>query len=169
MMGIGRLQPIIALGEMQPRAFEDIPKRCVVLHAQDPTNTGSIIRTAIAHNITHFVLAPNTPDPFNPLVLRSSAGTAFLGRYALYDKLKELIEEGIPVFRAEAHEGAGLPGVSPERFILMLGHETLGVTGKYSEAGTPITLPSAHVESLGVSAAAAILIYELTKPSARIT
>lgn len=53
-------------------------ENCLVLESvQDPGNLGTIIRSARASGINNLLLSPNSVDPYNPKVLRSSQGAAF--------------------------------------------------------------------------------------------
>lgn len=90
LMAFPRLEPIVALGTYSRPVFEEDTKRSLVLFCQDPSNMGSIIRTAVGHGVNNIILMPNTPDPFNPIVLRSSAGTAFSARYGSVSSMKKV-------------------------------------------------------------------------------
>ncbi len=90
LMQFPRLEGVVAVGHYSLPFFRDIPPRSLVLFTQDPTNAGSIIRTAVAHGITHIFMGPGAPHPCNPLVLRSSAGASLSASYASQLHLKRV-------------------------------------------------------------------------------
>jgi RNA methyltransferase, TrmH family len=156
-----RLDPAIAIGpppRKQPRRY---PERAMLLGVQDPSNLGSLLRTGAALGVTTVYLLPGCPDPFNPIVIRASAGAALLLEYGTEE---DAIASRLPVLCADAHDGETVHegGIVPEDgFILALGHESRGLPEEWLERGTVITLP-VHIESLGVAAAGAILLDRLT-------
>ena len=53
-------------------------QRCIYLHeVQDPGNLGTIIRTLAWFGNFRLLLSPNSVDPYNPKVVRSSMGAMF--------------------------------------------------------------------------------------------
>mgnify|MGYP000291877207 CR=1 FL=1 len=53
-------------------------ERCIYLHeVQDPGNLGTIIRTLAWFGNFRLLLSPNSVDPYNPKVVRSSMGAMF--------------------------------------------------------------------------------------------
>lgn len=53
-------------------------ERCIYLHeVQDPGNLGTILRTLAWFGNFRLLLSPNSVDPFNPKVVRSSMGALF--------------------------------------------------------------------------------------------
>lgn len=53
-------------------------EQCIYLHeVQDPGNLGTIIRTLAWFGNFRLLLSPNSVDPFNPKVVRSSMGAIF--------------------------------------------------------------------------------------------
>lgn len=56
----------------------DLTQRCIYLHeVQDPGNLGTIIRTLAWFGNFRLLLSPNSVDPYNPKVVRSSMGAMF--------------------------------------------------------------------------------------------
>ena len=75
---------------------------------QDPGNLGTIIRSAVAFNITTLVLSPNTVDLYNSKVLRSAQGNHFHVNIVIMD-LKEAItklkKEEYKIFGTNVNNG----------------------------------------------------------------
>ena len=157
--------------------------RAVYLDVQDPANMGAIVRTAVALGVCDFFLGPNACDPFGPLALRTSAGAAFGARFGTCSDALETVERAthlnLPIFTAEASADAIadgmkrkcsansytlLPQPPPQRFLLVMGHETRGVDPVLSAHATPVHIPLAGsvVNCLGVAAASAILLDHFT-------
>lgn len=162
-----RLDPAIAVGPVPRNRPRHDPNRAMLLGVQDPSNLGSLLRTGAALGVTTVYLLPGCPDPFNPIVIRSSAGAALLLEYGTEE---DALRSGLPVLCADAHDGQ-VPNAEQLQFgeegnadgwILALGHESRGLPDAWLERGTVITLP-VHVESLGVAAAGAILLDRLTE------
>ena len=79
-----RLDPVIAIGpypEDKYAPVAQLPRYSIVLDVQDPTNLGSIIRTAVGLGFGRVFLSDKCPSPFNPIALRTSAGAVFAMRY----------------------------------------------------------------------------------------
>jgi TrmH family RNA methyltransferase len=140
---------------------------------QDPGNLGTLMRTALAAGVGALWLADGA-DPFQPKVLRASAGAAL----------------ALPLLRGSRQELAGwlaaattagwqvvvtlLPGAGPVPpmpywqldwtgpTVLLLGNEGAGVAPELAAlASQRVTIPhSAAVESLNVAVAAAPLLLE---------
>lgn len=63
---------------VEPSEKSGISERCIYLHeVQDPGNLGTIIRTLAWFGRFRLLLSPNSVDPYNPKVVRSSMGAMF--------------------------------------------------------------------------------------------
>ncbi|MFM7264217.1 MAG: TrmH family RNA methyltransferase [Cyanobium sp.] len=140
---------------------------------QDPGNLGTLLRTALAAGVTEVWLAEGA-DPFQPKVLRASAGAALalplrrLEMAALAGRLRELGERGVQVV-ATAVARPGQPPLRPywqldwtRPTVLLLGNEGAGLDPQLAApADAVVTIPhSDAVESLNVAVAAAPLLLE---------
>lgn len=133
---------------------------------QDPGNLGTLIRTAEALGVGAVVALPGTVDPWNPKVVRAAAGALFrvpvLEREwsEASDRLREAR------FRLLAAEVGGAPPAPAAVPVgLIMGNEGAGLSeqvrgGVDGAVGIPLR---GRAESLNVAAAAAILLYELTR------
>lgn len=154
-----RLDPVVAIGPLPDRLAGRAAgaDTLVVLGVQDPGNMGAIIRSARGLGVGGAVLMAGAPDPFNPRVVRASAGAVLGWPVARAGEVDP--GDGRALLVAEAHGGGQIPSPPPGRWALVLGHETRGLPHDW-ERGVPVTLPVA-VESLGVAAAAAVLMDRL--------
>lgn len=140
-------------------------------NTQDPANLGAIARTAEAFGAVGIIISADGCDPFSQKSLRASMGAFFrIPVIITQDFISELSR-----FRAEgAKIFASVPDVSatplpkvlpPKKSVLVIGNEGNGITLEVSAcADEKITIPMwGRAESLNASAAAAVMIYELTK------
>lgn len=134
----------------------------------DPHNFGAILRTAAAAGVDGIVFPERRSAPINESVIRSSAGTA--GRVPLVRvvnlsrALEELKDAGAWVYGLAAGEGSRdyLAEAFDRATVLVLGSEGEGLHLKIKERCDGllrIPMPGA-IESLNVSAAAAIVLFQ---------
>lgn len=161
---------IIALASYSPAPLESLASKrgptMVLDGIQDPGNVGTIIRTAHALGASAVVMLPGTADPFSPKTLRASAGSVFRIPIAMAER-DELIEHlkktrkkiVATVGTAKTPIYKGDLGVS---CAFVLGNEGAGVSQKMLDAAdSMLSIPlSGGAESLNVTAAAAICLYE---------
>jgi TrmH family RNA methyltransferase len=138
---------------------------------QDPGNLGTLMRTALAAGVRSLWLADGA-DPFQPKVLRASAGAALAlplwrgSRAELAQRLLLLRDRhGVQLLATVPPEQGGQPywqldWTAPT--ALMLGSEGAGLAGELQAlASQRVTVPhSAAVESLNVAVVAAPLLLE---------
>ena len=136
---------------------------------QDPGNLGTIIRSAHASNALGVIITKGTVDVYNDKVLRSTMGSIFHvpvieDRDLSY--LKALKDEGfkLVVSSLEAENDffkADLTG----RVIIAVGNEGAGISPELmdmAEVKVKIPMPGG-AESLNVSAAASIIMFEVVR------
>ena len=138
---------------------------------QDPGNLGTIIRSATAFNIDTLILSPNTVDLYNDKVLRATQGMAFHVNVIVKD-LKEAIEEikasEIPVYGTRLEYGEDVRNIKEKdkmRYALVMGNEGQGVKEEIIRMCDKFLYidMSEKAESLNVSIAASIILYELNR------
>lgn len=148
----------------------EAPLLLVLDAIQDPGNLGTLMRTALAADAAALWLAEGA-DPFQPKVLRASAGAALAlpiwrgSRTELIERLKSLTCQGMQlVATLPPHAGARpywqLDWCRPT--ALLLGNEGAGLTPQLQAlAQHRVTIPHTDaVESLNVAVAAAPLLLE---------
>ena len=144
-------------------AHLDLPAEPLVVVTEDvekPGNVGAILRSADA------VIAVGGTDLFNPNVIRASVGTVFtvpVAAASADDVVGWLRERGIRIVVSlvdgkRLHVEADLRGP----VAIILGSEATGLSETWRGADAEsVRLPMAGVaDSLNVSAAAAVLLYE---------
>jgi tRNA G18 (ribose-2'-O)-methylase SpoU len=146
----------------------------VVDRPKSPGNLGSIIRTAVSFDAAAVVLTGHAADPFDPACVRASVGTLFdlpIVRLASHAALLTWLDErralsqltcvGTGQDGSELIDRVDLTGNT----LVILGNETEGLSRAYREACDRfVRLPtSPRQASLNVSAAAAIILYEVRR------
>jgi TrmH family RNA methyltransferase len=148
------------------RSHDETPL-VVIAHAlQDPGNLGTIVRTAHAAGATGLVATGDGADLFHPKTVRATMGSIF--RLPL---VVTSLSEIVAVLRERGVARVGTDAAATEPYdrcdltgpvALFFGRESAGLP---ADAGTDfnhlVQIPmTPQVESLSVSAAAAILLYE---------
>ena len=145
-------------------------KRVVLLDGvQDPGNVGTIVRTAEALGFDCAVMSPDCADVWSPKALRSSMGSALrlpciTGE--LTDIIKSLTAEGFSVYGAMLDDSAArLGGIEfPEKSAVVIGSEGSGISREVAAlCSRAVYIPISGAESLNAAAAAAIILWELSK------
>ncbi|MDD4699019.1 MAG: RNA methyltransferase [Oscillospiraceae bacterium] len=140
-------------------------------NTQDPANLGTIARTAEAMGIDGLIVSAAGCDPFSPKAQR--AGMGALIRLPVFvvsdflDKLDTLKNNGYKLYAAVVGNADEL--ITNVKFndscIMLIGNEANGLTADLIDiSDSKITIPmKGKAESLNAAAAAAILIWEMTK------
>lgn len=147
----------------------DPPERSLVVlldHIEDPQNLGAVLRSADVF-AADLVLAPRKRSaPLTEAAVKASAGAAAYAPLAavpnLAEALRRLKKAGYWTYAADMG-GASLPEAEiAARAAIVLGNEGSGVSRLLrDECDLALSIPMAgHVDSLNVSNAAAVLMYE---------
>ena len=138
---------------------------------QDPGNLGTIIRSAVAFNVTTIVLSLDTVDLYNPKVLRSAQGNDCHINICIRD-LEEVIADlknnNYIIYGTNVTNGIdvrSLTSKDKEKYCLIVGNEGHGIKSNIQEMCDNflyITMNN-EVESLNVGVACSILLYELER------
>lgn len=143
----------------------------VIMHGiNNPVNVGAILRSAEAAGASGVITTSQTADPFSPKSLRGAMGSAF--RLPVWldpnyvDALAWCKKQGIGTVCADAGATTSydeLDWRGPRAFIF--GPEAAGLTRDEIEAANDsVRIPmQGEVESLNVSVAAGILLYEAAR------
>ncbi len=136
---------------------------------QDPGNLGTIIRSAVAFNISTIILSKNTVDLYNPKVLRSTQGmychVNILSMDSI-DAINKIKEMDIPVYGTSVTNGVDVRSLDSslkDSYCLIMGNEGNGVSQEVlslCDKNLYISM-NKEVESLNVAIACSILLYEL--------
>ena len=133
-------------------------------------NVGAILRTAEAAGVTGIITTRNTSDPFSPKSLRGAMGSAFrlpIWRNADFDEAVSWCRErGINLVATDADADLKHTDWDWKReSALLLGPESTGLTSdELRVADQSVKIPmQGEVESLNVSVAAGIILYEAAR------
>ena len=133
---------------------------------QDPGNLGTIIRSAVSFGIDTIVASKNTVDVYNSKVIRATEGMLFKINYLKRD-LVEFINENknvLTFITTDVRTGKDIKDIEiPGNYALIMGNEGNGVSDAVSElVPNKVNIKiSEKCESLNVSIATSILLYEL--------
>jgi TrmH family RNA methyltransferase len=132
---------------------------------QDPDNLGALLRSAAAFNFLHVIISHKSADAYNEKAIRASKGSLFdvyIERRPLIDAICELKNQGYHILIADPHQQGELKKY--EKIALVLGNEGHGVSEEIKkQSDLYVSIETKHVESLNVSVAGAILMYEWRK------
>ena len=141
-------------------------ERCIYLHeVQDPGNLGTILRTLAWFGNFRLLLSPNSVDPFNSKVVRSSMGAIFHVPMELDVELADLGSR-FDKFAYLDMDGAAVN--SPEFCdfpCYLFGNEARGVPREalMDFNATAFTIPgSGAIESLNLASAVNMSVYQLS-------
>jgi len=160
-------QGIIALIEPPVWTLGDLLKAGALLigldRVQDPGNVGTIIRSAEAFGASGVLLTKGSAHPWNPKVMRSSAGSLF--RIPVVYGTADLVPlEVFPWFAAEGGSQTTICVVDLTReAVIWIGNEGAGVSQVIRERSTRVRIPTRAVESLNAAVAASVILYEASR------
>lgn len=142
----------------------------VCVAVRDPGNLGAILRSADAAGCAGVVVCGESADPYNPKVVRASAGAVFRVPLAVAGDpaatLAALGERGIRRLGTVARGGEDyLAAPLAPPVALVLGNEAAGLDPGLAEAlDGAVTIPMAgRGESLNVAMAATVLCFEAAR------
>ena len=157
--------------EARLSASIDTKPLLVVIHQiNNPVNVGAILRTAEAAGASGVIATRNTSDPFSPKSLRGAMGSAFRLHIWTGPEYWEVIrwcgERGIETVCADAEASLSYTDFDWTRAsALIMGPESTGLTADETKLANSIVSIPMHgsVESLNVSVAAGILLFEAAR------
>lgn len=132
---------------------------------QDPGNLGTIIRSAAAFNIDTIILSNDTVDLYNDKVIRSTQGLLFVLNIIVDD-----LNNKIDYLKSKEYKiiGTSVNGNNKisnkySKYALIMGNEGQGIKPSLLEKCDEIITIKTNdlVESLNVSVATSIILYEL--------
>ena len=142
----------------------------------NPVNAGAILRTAEATGATGAIATENATDPFSPKALRGAMGAAFRlpvwYRPGYAQALDWCAQRGIKTVCADLNARKNyteFDWTSP--CALILGPETAGLwPAEIAAADDAVRIPMREpVESLNVSVATGVLLYEAARQRRKST
>ena len=168
-------QGILALVSRLSYSLEDIleqsKKSLLILeNIQDPGNLGTMLRVGEAAGLSGLIMSEDMVDIYNPKVVRSTMGSIFRLPFICAGDLKALVknlkEHNIKVYASTLKNSSSYDSFDytlDHAFIM--GNESGGVSEDLCRlADDSLHIPmQGQTESLNVSVAAAILLYEAAR------
>jgi len=143
----------------------------VVMHGiNNPVNVGAIVRVAEAAGATGVIATKTTADIFSPKALRGAMGSSFRLPIRIEPNYEDVIEwcrnAKIKIFAADVN--ALMTHVDADWKVpcgIILGPESTGLTpAEIQGADQAIRIPmQSNVQSLNVSVAAGVILYEAAR------
>lgn len=162
-------QGIIGIAKIK-KAKEISSNKILILDGvQDPGNVGALVRSALAFGFEDIILSKDSCDIYNDKVIRASQGAIF-DLNIIYEDLIETISvlknNGYKVYGTALHNSTPINEIKlNDKAAVILGNEGNGVRKEILEiTNNNIYLPiSSKIDSLNVSVAGSIVMYEFTK------
>lgn len=133
----------------------------------DPGNLGTIIRTAAGLGYDGIIMSPNTVDLYNEKVIRSTQGVMFkipIIKANLQEVIKLLKKEKVFCIGTALTNAKDVKHITKkDKFAICLGNEAKGISKEVldnMDENVKIAMNN-DVESLNVSIAAGIIMYEM--------
>ncbi len=168
-------QGVAALARWKEHLLEDVLAKSpagpilVIAGVQDPGNLGTILRSAEAFGAGGVLLGEGTVSPYNPKVVRASAGSVFrlpLARAKLSESLRWMKDRGLRLVGTASHKGTLLDQAKLSGpLAIFIGSEGAGLSRDLiKEMDEVVAIPQApQVESLNVGVATSIVLYEVAR------
>lgn len=174
-------QGVAALARWKEFSLEDVLARSTagpllaIAGVQDPGNLGTILRSAEAFGAGGALLGEGTVSPFNPKVVRASAGSVFrlpMARVKLADAIGGMKALGVRLVATASHKGKALDQSNlAGPLAIFIGSEGAGLSRELIKLmDEVVAIPQApQVESLNVGVATSIVLYETARQKALTT
>lgn len=136
---------------------------------QDPGNLGTILRIALAFNIDTVILSNDTCDLYNFKAVMASCGSLFhlnIVRDDLNIVIKNLKSKNIKVFGTDVEKGTNLKDIRiSDNYAIIMGNEGKGMKEELKALCDDFIYIKTNKmsESINVSSAASIILYELNR------
>ena len=163
-------QPLLAVVRMPRRSVRDLAGAPLVVVADriaDPGNLGTMLRSCEAAGVSGVVLISGSVDPYNPKVVRASAGALFHVPVVADLALDELLALELPLVGTSSHRGISYTAADLARpFALVMGSEARGVSNEIP-IDSWLTIPHVgRAESLNVAMATTVVVFEALRQRA---
>jgi TrmH family RNA methyltransferase len=134
----------------------------VLINPSDSGNLGTILRTALAFDVTNLTIVRPAVDVFDPKVIRASMGAVFRLNFAYvgaFEAYRDRFDNQLYPFMTDGR--TPLPQATfRQPFALIFGSEGGGLSAAFHEVGESIRIPqSAAVDSLNLAVAVGIGLY----------
>ena len=156
-----------SITNLVPIIKENKTKLIMLDDVNDPGNLGTIIRTAAGLGYDGIIMSPNTVDLYNEKVIRSTRGVMFkipIIKANLQEVIKLLKKEKVFCIGTALTNAKDVKHITKkDKFAICLGNEAKGISKEVldnMDENVKIAMNN-DVESLNVSIAAGIIMYEM--------
>jgi TrmH family RNA methyltransferase len=168
-------QGIAALVELPPHNLDTLLAGrdlllLVACGVQDPGNLGTLMRSAVAFGASALLTLQETVCPFNPKVVRSSAGAIFrlpiLAGLAPKELLDRLRPARVRIVAADRHSPSPLHEADLKGSLaILVGREASGLPSEIARAASQrLSIPiRKKVDSVNAATAGGIFLYEAAR------
>jgi len=140
----------------------------VLVNPSDSGNLGTIIRTSIGFGVKNLAIIRPAVDIYDPKTVRASMGALFNINFSYFNDFSEY-QKHFPKhhcypFMLNGKLRIQEVDIPHKPFALIFGNEGKGLDSSFSNVGTSVVIPHLKtIDSLNVSIAVGIAIYEFTK------
>jgi TrmH family RNA methyltransferase len=160
-----RPQPNLAVvrAPVTPTVLAESSFLVVADRVADPGNLGTILRSCEAAGVDAVVLTPGSVDPFNPKVVRASAGALFHVP-VVEATIEAVVAVGFRLVGTSSHQGVRHTDADwSGRIAIVVGNEAHGV-GDDAPIGDWVRVEHrGRAESLNVAMAATLVVFEAAR------
>lgn len=188
-VAVGKLSPIATSIDMLEADMDSLSPGsaetfnvAALWQVRDPGNAGTIIRTADAAGVQALLLVDDCVDPYNPKVVRSTAGSIFhipVIQVSTQGFLSWAHERKLPIVAADVYGTAERPPVdlrtfvqqrkeaSTDQQVILFGNEARGLPEEIlKQVDQIVSIPIfGKAESLNLATSAAVMLYTLSMSS----
>lgn len=158
------------ISDILPFLFEQgkTPRILILDRVEDVRNFGAIARSAVWFDFQAIIIPQKESARVNAISMKTSAGALtnihVCRESSLVNCIEYLIDSGITCYAADMNGESSTPNASEQPLALIVGSEEKGISpALMKKAQTILSIPgTGKVESLNVSVAAAILMYQLS-------
>ncbi len=149
--------------------IESMGRYAALENISDPSNLGTILRTAEALGLDGVILSSGCCDIYSPKAVRGSMGAVFRLKFLIAENFPEFIGEmtrrGIKTYASAPRNAVPVTETDFKSGIILIGNEGAGLTDAAVNACMcRVKIPmGGRAESLNASAAAAILMWEFVR------
>ncbi len=172
-----RTEGLIGIAKTPSRSLAELtlppnPLVAVLEGVEKPGNVGAVLRSADAAGVSALIVTDGATDLYNPNAIRASLGAIFTVPFcaaSATETIEWVMRRGLMVYTTRVDANTDYATADFTRpCAIVLGSESEGLSDRWSPPSdqasdklVPIRLPMrGHVDSLNVSAAAAVLFYE---------
>lgn len=135
----------------------------VLVNPADMGNLGTIARTMLGFSVADLALIRPAVDVFDPKTIRASMGAIFRLSFEYFDHFdayRAAFAHTLYPLMTNGRQAIDQVAFEPP-FALIFGNESSGLPDEFLDRGQSVTIPhSPHIDSLNLSVAVAIALYQ---------